>query len=175
MTGHLAGRAHTLCRVALLVLRDGTSVGITDHDRHLNLDLTGDGSVEYRADTGATISDIVLQAGLDADNCEISGPLKDDGGFTQERVQGGRFRRAAVYIAEVNWKSPSDGSAKLLAGYVSEIRIEGGKFVFEIRSDADRFNQVVGRLITNNCDADFADQVRCFATATEVVGTVDSV
>lgn len=175
MTGHLAGRSHTRCNMLLLVLRDGTSIGVTDHDKDLVFDVTGDGDVTYQSGTGILASDLVLQAGLDADNYEVTGPLKDDGDFTRERVLGGRFNRARAYLFQVNWKNLGASAIKLLAGNVSEARVEGGTFVFEIRSDADRFNQPIGRLITNNCDADFADQVRCFATATEVVGTVDSV
>lgn len=175
MTSHLAGRSHTRCNMLLLVLRDGTSIGVTDHDKDISYDILGDGSVTYEAGTGILTSDVSLQAGLDADNYEVTGPIKDDGDFTLERIQGGRFNRARAYLFQINWRNTSAGAIKLLAGNVSEARIEGGKFIFEIRSDSDRFNQVVGRLITNNCDADFADQVRCFATATEVVGTVDSV
>jgi uncharacterized phage protein (TIGR02218 family) len=57
---------------------------------------------------------------------------------------------------------------------VSEARVEGGRFIFEIRSDADRFNQVVGRTITNNCPWDHGD-ANCGRTPESVVGTVTAV
>lgn len=172
MTSHLATRAHTRVTMLLLELRDGTSVGVTDHDRDIAYNLGG-GSVTYQAGTGILASDISLQAGLDADNYEVSGPISDV--VTLEAVTGGRFNRARAKLFQVNWRNTSLGAIKLLAGNVSEARVEGGKFIFEIRSDADRFNQVVGRLIVNNCDADFADGVRCHATAVSVVGTVTAV
>jgi uncharacterized phage protein (TIGR02218 family) len=52
---------------------------------------------------------------------------------------------------------------------VAEARAESGRFVFEIRSVADRFNQVIGRVSSPYCDADYGD-ARCGATvATETV------
>jgi uncharacterized phage protein (TIGR02218 family) len=173
MTGHLATRSHTRVMMLLLVLRDGTSIGITDHDRDLEFDL-GDGSVTYQAGTGVLTSDVSQQEGLDADNYEVTGPLKDGGDFTLERVSGGRFNRARAYLFQVNWRNLAAGAIKLLAGNVSEVRIEGGQFAFEIRSDCDRFNQVIGRLIVNNCDADYGD-TRCGATPETVEGTVTAV
>lgn len=156
----------------LLELRDGTSIGVTDHDKDLNYNILGSGTVTYQAGTGILTSDISLQTGLDADNYEVTGPIGEL--VTREALLGGRFNRARAYLFQVNWKKPSDGAIKLLAGNVSEARIEGGKFVFEIRSDCDRFNQVVGRLIVNNCDADHGD-ARCGRTPESVVGTVTAV
>jgi uncharacterized phage protein (TIGR02218 family) len=153
----------------LLELRDGTSIGVTDHDKDLNYNILGSGTVTYQAGTGILTSDISLQTGLDADNYEVTGPIGEL--VTLEAILGGRFNRARAYLFQVNWKKLSDGAIKLLSGNVSEARIEGGKFVFEIRSDCDRFNQVVGRLIVNNCDADFGD-ARCGITPEEIAGTV---
>jgi uncharacterized phage protein (TIGR02218 family) len=157
----------------LLTLRDGSSVGVTDHDKNIIFDL-GDGAVTYQAGTGILPSDITLSASLDADNYEVTGPITEDGDFTLERVVGGRFNRATAKLFMVNWKSLSSGAIKLLGGSVSEARVEGGKFILEVRSDADRFNQVVGRLIVNNCDADHGD-ARCGRTPESVAGTVNSV
>jgi uncharacterized phage protein (TIGR02218 family) len=156
----------------LLVLRDGTSIGVTNHNKNLDFDIIGEGSVTYQSGTGILTSDVSLQSGLDADNYEVTGPIAEL--VTKEAVLGGRFNRARAYLFQVNWKQLSDGAIKLLAGNVSEARIEGGKFVFEIRSDADRFNQVVGRLIVNNCDADHGD-ARCGRVPESVVGTVTAV
>jgi uncharacterized phage protein (TIGR02218 family) len=157
----------------LLVLRDGTSIGITDHDKDIVYDLNSDGNVTYQSGTGVVASDVALQVGLDADNYEVSGPLKDDGDFTQERIVGGRFNRARAYLFQVNWKDTSQGAIKLLSGNVTEARIEAGKFIFEVRSDCDRFNQVVGRLLNNMCDADFGD-ARCGITPESITGTVSA-
>lgn len=173
MSGHISGTAHTRCNMLLLVLRDGTNIGVTDHNKDLAFDL-GDGAVTYQSGTGILTSDVSLQAGLDADNYEVTGPLRDTGDFTKERIIGGRFNRARAYLFQVNWKSLGAGPIKLMAGNASEARIQGGQFTLEVRSDCDRFNQTVGRLLMNMCDADFGD-ARCGITPESITGTVSAV
>ena len=172
LTTHLAGRSHTRCNMLLLDLEDGSTVAITDHDNDLTYDI-GDGDETYVSGTGILTSNVALSCGLDADNYEVTGPIGDT--VTLEAVMGGRFNRAVARLFQVNWKDLTQGAIKLLKGTIAEARVVGGKFTFEIRSDVDRLNQTVGRTLANQCDADFADQVRCFATATEVVGTVTAV
>lgn len=171
MTGHLATRSHTRCKMLLLDLQDGTSLGITDHDKDIDYDI-GDGTVTYDAGTGILTSNVSLSCGLDADNYEVTGPLDV---VTREGVIGGRYNRARARLFEVNWKNLSAEEIKILAGNVSEARVEGGKFIMEVRSDTDRLNQTVGRILQNQCDADYADQVKCFATPTEIAATVTAV
>lgn len=153
----------------LLDLNDGTSIGVTDHDKDIAFDI-GDGEVSYKAGTGILTSDISLAVGLDADSYEVTGPIDV---ITLAGILGGVYNRARARLFQVNWKNPVD-AIKIMAGNVSQVRAEGGRFVLEIRSDFDRYNQVVGRVLTNNCDADFGD-TRCGATPTTVTGTVTAV
>jgi uncharacterized phage protein (TIGR02218 family) len=169
MAGHLAGTAHTRCNMLLLDLQDGSRIGITDHDKDLSFDV-GDGLVTYNSGTGILISNVALSCGLEADNFEVKGPIADI--VTREGVIGGRFNRARARLFEVNWKDLTQGYIPILAGNVSEARVEGGQFVMEIRADVDRFNQTVGRVITDQCDADFGDGIRCHATPVSIIGTV---
>lgn len=169
LSAHLAGRSHTRCNMLLLVLNDGTEIGITDHDKDIAFDILGGGSVTYSSGTGILTSNVSLSASLDADNYEVTGPIGTT--VTLDGILGGRFDRARAYLFQVNWKQLADGAIKLLAGNVSEVRIEGGTFVLEIRSDMDRYNQVVGRVVTNTCDADHGD-ARCGRVAESVTGTI---
>jgi uncharacterized phage protein (TIGR02218 family) len=171
MAGHLAERAHTRCNMLLLDCRDGTSLGITDHNHDIAFDI-GDGSVTYKCRTGVLPSDISQSAGLDTGNYEVTGPIGED--VTRAHVLGGKYDRARSRLFQINWANPSMGAIKITAGNVASARIEGGKFVFEIRDDMDRFNQTVGRVLANNCDADFGD-ARCGATPTVESETVVSV
>jgi len=171
LKGHLAGRAHTRCNMLLLDCRDGSHLGITDHNHDLAFDI-GDGVVTYKCRTGVIASDVSMSASLDTDNYEITGPIGED--VTLAQVIGGKFDRARARMFQVNWTNLQYGAIKLLAGNVASARVEGGKFILEIRSDMDRFNQTVGRVLANNCDADFGD-ARCGATVTSVVGTVTAV
>lgn len=171
MTGHLAGRSHTRCNMLLIDLRDGTSIGITDHNRDLAFDL-GDGEVTYSAKTGILSSDVSLQTGLEADNYEVTGPIGET--ISQEQLLGGRLDRARVRLFQVNWRDLSAGSIKLMAGNVTDARAEGGRFILEIRNDFDRYNQTVGNIITNHCNADYGD-ARCGATPETITFTVTTV
>jgi uncharacterized phage protein (TIGR02218 family) len=158
--------------MVLLVLTDGSTIGITDHDKDIDFDLLGDGSTSYSARSGVLTSDTVLTASLESDNYEVTGPINDT--FTVAGLLGGKFNNARAYRFEVNWRDLTQGAIKILSGNVREARVEGGKYVFGIRSDMDRFNQTVGRVLANNCDADFGD-ARCGATVTSVIGTVTAV
>jgi uncharacterized phage protein (TIGR02218 family) len=169
LVSHLASRSHTRCNMLLLDLRDGTSIGITDRDKNLDFDI-GDGVVTYDANTGILSSDIALSASLDADNYEVRGPIGEV--VTLEAILGGRFNRARARLFQVNWKSLGSGAIKIMAGDVAEVRPEGGQFVLEIRSDFDRFNQTVGRLLTPYCEADHA--TCCVQIAPETATTITS-
>lgn len=171
LASHIATRTHTRCAMLRLDLRDGTSIGITDHDRDLTFDL-GDGAISYSAATGILPSDVKLSAGFDADNFEVTGPIADL--VTREAVLGGRFNRARARLFQVNWRSLASGPIRILAGDVADARIEGGKFVFAITSDIARLNQVIGSVITPYCKADFGD-ARCGFTPEEISATVSAV
>ncbi len=171
LTAHLATNSHRRCSMLRLDLQDGTSLGVTDHNKPLDFDL-GDGSITYRADTGILSSDVAQKSGMDADNFEVTGPIGRV--VTLEAILGGRYNRARARLFQVNWADLASGAIKLLAGNVSEVRPEGGKFILEIRNDFDRFNQTVGDLIINNCNADHGD-ARCGRVPESVVGTVTAV
>lgn len=171
LTAHVAGTAHTRCFMLRLDLIDGTSIGATDHDQPIAFDL-GDGSLTYLASTGILASDVALQIGLDANNYEVSGPIGPL--VTLAAILGGRFNHARARLFQVNWQSLGDGAIAILAGSITEARPEGGKFIFEVRSDVDRLNQVVGRTIVNNCSVDFGS-TQCGKIPEAIVGTVTAV
>lgn len=168
LAAHIATRTHTRCAMLRLDLADGTSIGVTDHDRDLDFDL-GDGSITYSAATGILPSDVKLSAGFDADNFEVTGPIAET--VTREAVLGGRFNRARARLFQVNWKSLGSGAIKILTGDVADARVEGGKFVLAITSDIARFNQVVGSVITPYCATDFGSAL-CGLTPEEISATV---
>lgn len=170
LSTHLSTRSHTRCTMLRLDLRDGTTIAVTDHDKDLSFNL-GDGAATYSSSAGIVPSDVSLAVGMDADNCEARLPIGET--VTLEAVLGGRLDRARARLFQVNWKTLS-GSIPILAGNVSEIRVEGGACILQIRSDVDRLNQVIGRLITPYCDADFGD-ARCTIVPASIVGTVTAV
>jgi uncharacterized phage protein (TIGR02218 family) len=155
-----------------IVLTNGDILGFTDHDKDIDYTLSEVGALTYASASGIFTSDVAASCGLDANNYEVRGPISDT--ITLAGLLGGIYDNATTYLFEVNWKSLSDGAIKLMQGNVREKRVEGGEFVFEIRDQFDKYNQTVGRLITNQCDADFGD-TRCGATPVTVVGTITAV
>jgi uncharacterized phage protein (TIGR02218 family) len=170
LAAHIASGRTKLSRCVLLELRDGTVLGLTDHDENLSVDL-GDGAQTYSASVGALPSAITLGIGLDADNLEIRGPISDT--MTAQAVLGGRFHRAVVRVFDVRWDA-TGSFARLLAGKVTSAKVEGGAFILEIRSNADAFNQTIGRTISPSCSHDHG-QGQCAATPTTWAATVATV
>lgn len=168
---HVAGTAHTRCRMLLFVLRDGTKIGITDHDEDIAFSLPeAAGSVDYLAGTGFRISDVEIPINLDPGNYEVTGPI--DAVVTLPQLLGGRWRRAITYLFEVNWQAPA-AAIDLMKGVVTMTGPSGGEFKFEVQDDRHKLNQVVGYSITNQCRRDFA--ACCVNIAPETATTVASV
>lgn len=158
-------------------LTDGTVLGFTDHNQLLSFDLgDGTGAVDYRPDQGMQVSNITTGTGLDAANFEVTFPIATaPRPITREAVIGGRFHRCEARLFEVIWSNLAAGPRKFLSGNSGEWRVEGGAAIAEVRDQRDRLNQTLGRILQNQCDADYADQVRCFATPTEMNATVTAV
>lgn len=166
----LTNKHPTLARCLRLDLRDGTSIGITDHDRDLSVNL-GDGAITYSSDTGALPSDVSLSMGFEVDNFEVTGPVGDD--FTLAALLGGRFDRARARLFDVDWQAPGN-YVPLLKGRVAEARVEAGAFVMSVRSDVEAYNQAVGRVMSPYCTHDYGD-ARCQAVVPTFPATVATV
>lgn len=171
LAAHIVGDSTTLCNMLRLDCRDGNSYGFTDHDADLTFN-GGFGSLLYQSGEGVVPSDISLSVGLDADNCELMIPFGDI--ITLDAVLGLRFTRARVRLFTVNWSDLTQGYAALLFGKVANARAEGGKAILEVRSATDAYNQVIGRVMTPLCTADFGD-AQCTKVRTEFVTTIASV
>lgn len=176
LTAHLGTGKTRLARCVVLDLVDGTSLGITDHDRDLTVSFGSSPAYLLRSDVGAIPSAIQQSIGFETDSMEVSGPIGSV--VTQEAVMGGRYRGARARVFDVNWSDTSQ-IARLLAGKVSECNVDGGRFRFSVRSHLDAYNQVIGRVITPYCSHDFGvfdpPHSRCQATPLTWDATVTAV
>ncbi len=171
LAAHVAGHAHTVCRMLRLDLQDGTSLGFTDRNRTTSFDL-GDGAIDYRPDTGVGFSDLALSVGFEADDVEITGPISET--ITRTALRGGRFDDAVVRCFKINRADLSQGAAKLVKGYVTLAEVDGDTFKLTVQSEASKFSQTVGRLITAFCDHDFGVGI-CDRVPVTVAATVTAV
>lgn len=148
---------------------DGERFAFTTSVTPVTADLgLGAGAEVYAA--GFSISSLVLVLGLDASHSEVAGPLDDV--FTRAEVHGGRFESAKFWLFEI--VEGLTGFAPLLAGTVRETRVEGDAWIFELRGEADRFNQEIGDVLTPYCRADLGD-ARCGFTLPTIAATVTAV
>jgi uncharacterized phage protein (TIGR02218 family) len=170
LASHLATRSHTRCWMLLLILRDGTSIGITDHTQAIDFSLPEEsGTVTYSANSGFRISDVTQPAGLDPGSYEVTGPIGSI--VTRQALLGGRWNRAVAYLFQVNWKAPT-AALDIMKGAVCGAKPNGGEFTFEIRDDRDGFNQTVGSTITPYCQGTHA--TCCVQIAPETNTTITS-
>ena len=170
LEAHVAGKSHRLAWMLRLDLKDGASIGLTDHDVDLVYDL-GDGALTYMRDPGCNISDVTLAAGFDSSNFEASGPL--GALFTAPQVLGGRFRGAVARLFMVDWQEKS-AAAAVLRGSVGSARVEGESWVLEVRNAADAFNQTQGSVLTPYCRVPFGS-AKCGKARPSVTTTVTAV
>lgn len=161
----------TLTRCAKIVLRDGTEMGFCDHDKDLVIPVENDqyGPLTYEAGHGIIVGDTDLQIGLEADNTEASFPIADV--ITRPNILSRRFHMAKVYTFDADWTQAVPLPLKIMAGHVAMARPERNVAVFEIRSQADFWNTVIGRLASPRCSADFGDE-QCGATPINYACTV---
>ena len=148
---------------------DGERFGFTTGVTPVTVDLgLGGGSEAFVG--GFTLSSLVLTIGLDASYSEVTGPVNDI--FTRAEVHGGRFESAKFWLVEI--VEGLTGFAPLLAGTVRETRVEGDAWIFELRSEADRFNQEIGDVLTPYCRVDLGSDKCGFALPT-IAATVTAV
>jgi uncharacterized phage protein (TIGR02218 family) len=173
MAAHVAGNAHYRVWMQRLDLHDGTVIGLTSNNKNVVFDLgDGNGPITYLAGTGCNISDVETVLGLAPSNYEVLGPIADV--VTLDALVGGRFNDAEARLFQVNPEHSGYGAIKVLLGIVTDVRIDGGEFTLEVSSEAAKLNQAIGRIVSPQCSADFAD-AQCGVVAEEIAVTVVAV
>ena len=147
---HLDTGVTTLARCWIVIRRDGTMFGFTDHDQELAFD-----GMTFKADAGMTARAIVSATGLSVDNSEAMGALSD-AAITEADIEAGRFDGAEVKAWLVNWADVEMRSLRF-AGTIGELRRMGGAFHAELRGLTEALNQPQGRVYQTACAAILGD------------------
>ena len=148
---HLDTGVTTLARCWVVIRRDGTLFGFTDHDRELVFE-----DIAFKADAGMTARAIVSATGLSVDNSEAMGALSD-AAITEADIEAGRFDGAEVKAWLVNWADVEMRSLRF-KGTIGELRRMGGAFHAELRGLTESLNQPQGRVYQTACSAILGDQ-----------------
>jgi len=169
----LDGDLTTLALCWRIERRDGVTIGITAHDRDLELD-----GLVYRAAPGMTPSAISRSADLDADSMDVTGALSSVA-IGEADLLAGRWDGARVALFATDWMAPGE-KVSLGEGTIGAVETRGGMLTAELRGLSAALERPVAEETSPDCRAELGDR-RCrvqmagrrrFARATGVAGSV---
>lgn len=153
LSSSLESGVTSLCRCYLLIRRDGTRLGITDHDADLLV-----ASTLFEANGGFEASAQEAEAGLATVGGEITGTLTSDR-IAAADIEAGLYDGAELRAYLVDWQAPALDFLIDVAT-LGEIRRRDGAFVAETRNAFHALDQEQGRIYSANCSAELGD-ARC--------------
>lgn len=151
MQTHIESEVTSLATCWNLVLRDGSTIRVTDHDA----DITFGGNT-YLASIGVTRSAVQDRSDMSVDNMELAGII-DSSVITDEDIRAGRYDYAEVECFLVNHEDPDTfGDIKLRKGTIGEVQANPiiGTYSAEFRGLLDRFAQNTMNVYQNECRVD---------------------
>lgn len=146
----------TLTSVALcwrIERRDGVTIGLTAHDRDLDID-----GLLYRAAPGMTPSAIERSAGLDVDSMDVTGALTGSA-ISEADLLAGRWDGAEVTLFAIDWQAPSQREM-LGGGTIGAVETRGDMLTAELRGASARLERPVVEETSPECRAALGD-ARC--------------
>lgn len=133
--------------------RDGVAIGLTAHDRDLEVD-----GFHYRAAPGMTPSAIRRGAGLDADSMDVTGALTG-AAISEADLLAGRWDGARITLFAVDWTAPDEVVA-LGSGTIGAVETRDGTLTAELRGAAAALDAPVVEMTSPECRAELGDK-RC--------------
>lgn len=147
----LSNESLTLIYCYKITLQDGTILGFCDHDQDISFE-----SQNYIATSAVRGSAIEASSDLAVDDMEISGII-DSNIIKEQDVLAGRYDQALVEVFILDYTDLSAGKMIVQNGYIGEIKIQGERFVAEIRGLSQKLSQPIGKLYSPNCRAKLGD------------------
>lgn len=133
--------------------RDGVAVGLTAHDRDLEVD-----GFHYRAAPGMTPSAIRRGAGLDPDSMDVTGALTG-AAISEADLLAGRWDGARIALLAVDWTAPRD-PIMLANGTIGAVETRNGMLSAELRGAAAALDVPAVEVTSPECRAELGDK-RC--------------
>lgn len=149
----LAGELTTIALCWRIERRDGVTIGLTAHDRDLEI-----GGLVYRAAPGMTPSAITRSAQLDADSMDVTGALTGEA-ISEADLMAGRWDGARVALFATDWTVPGEQVA-LGEGVIGGVKTRGGLLTAELRGIAAALERPVVEETSPECRAELGDK-RC--------------
>lgn len=133
-------------------LRNGQSIGFTDHDSDITYD-----NFKYLSFSALSQSSIESKNTLAVDNLEIRGIL-DNNIIRKQDLLNGIYDMAEVLVFQVDYYDLSKEKIILHRGWIGEITIKDNKFFAEIRGIAQKTSTNIGEVYSETCRAEFGDK-----------------
>lgn len=150
----LDGDLTTLAFCWRIERRDGVTIGLTDHDRDLEI-----GGVPHRAAPGMTPSAIKRGDGLDADTMDVAGALTS-AAIGEADLLAGRWDGARVRLFAVDWTDADGMQVQLGEGTIGAVETRDRAFTAELRGSAAALDRPVVEETSPECRAELGDR-RC--------------
>ena len=129
---------------------DGVAIGLTSHDRDLEVD-----GLRHRAAPGMTPSAIRRTVGLDPDTMDVAGAFDADA-ITADDLLAGRWDGARVTLSAVDWTGAS-GHVALGQGQIGAVSLRAGAFTAELKGPAAALARPVAEQCSPECRAELGD------------------
>jgi uncharacterized phage protein (TIGR02218 family) len=149
----LEGKLTTIALCWRIERRDGVTIGLTAHDRDLEI-----GGLVYRAAPGMTPSAIARSAQLDADSMDVTGALTG-AAISESDLLAGRWDGARVALFATDWTAPGE-QVPLGEGTIGGVETRGGELTAELRGIAAALERPVVEETSPECRAELGDK-RC--------------
>lgn len=150
----LEGELTTLALCWRLERCDGVTIGLTAHDR--DLDVAG---LVYRAAPGMTPSAVTRSASLDPASMDVAGALTS-AAISEVDLLAGRWDGARVTFFAVDWAAPERGTVALGEGLLGAVETRDGAITAELRGALVALEQPVVEETSPDCRAELGD-ARC--------------
>lgn len=155
---HYAGGTTTIAHALRVIREDGEIYGFTSHDENRTID-----GIEYFADPGLLMSEIVIAANLDVGNLELT-TLHDHTIFTLSDIMGGVWRNASFLVFRYNWADENDLTLAdcelVLAGNMGKVEVRQNVVVAEMRDIRQYMQPEIGDVSQKTCRYRLGDE-RC--------------
>lgn len=146
----------TLTQIFKLTLRNGTVLGFTSFDQDIVLE--DEPNVIYSANSGMTASALSSSSKFNVDNMDVEGFLENEK-ITESDLKSGKYDYADIIIGELNWNDKPYNWSKVdfKTSNLGEVKIEGGKFIAEVRGLMQHYQTNTGPMFQATCRAEFCD------------------
>lgn len=152
MSGGLDAPLCTLAFCWRIERRDGVTIGLTSHDRDLEI-----GGLSYRAASGMTPAAVRGGIGLEGEDSDVAGALSSDA-ISEADLMAGRWDGAALELRLTQWEEPGALWLLLARGEIGAVSRKGAGFTAELIGAAAVLGAPVAPSTSPDCRARLGDR-----------------